>query len=66
MSKDGYTFTHGYTLRDEVREKQQEGWSKGGEYGYPEVLIHGEYMYIVTSRLKEVVEVTRIKLSNIK
>ena len=66
MSKDGYTFTHGYTLRDELHDLQQQGWSKGGEYGYPEVLIHGEYMYIVTSRLKEVVEVTRVKLSDIQ
>lgn len=66
VSEDGYDFTRGYTVRDEVREKQKEGWSKGGEYGYPEVLIHGDYMYIVASRLKEVVEVTRIKLSNIK
>jgi len=66
LSDDGYTFTRGYTLRDELHDLQQEGWSKGGEYGYPEVLIDNEYMYVVCSRLKEVVELTRIKLSDIK
>ncbi len=66
VSDNGYTFTRGYTLRDELHDLQQEGWSKGGEYGYPEVLIYGDYMYIVCSRLKEVVELTRVKLSDIQ
>jgi len=65
LSDDGYNFTRGYTLRDEVYSIKQEGWSKGGQYGYPEVMIHDGYLYVVCSRMKEVVELTRVKLSDI-
>ena len=66
VSKDGYNFKKGYVLRDERYTLQQEGWSKGGEYGYQEVMIHGDYMYIACSRYKEVVELTWVKMSDIK
>ena len=42
------------------------GWAKDGQYAYPEVLIHDGYMYIHYSRQKEISEVTRVKLTDIK
>ena len=66
ISEDGMDFGKAYTLRDEPYEMQQEGWAKGGHYAYPEVLIHDEYMYIFYSKQKEVMEVTRVKLSDIQ
>jgi len=65
LSDDGYTFDKMYVIRDEVYELKIPGWAKGGQYGYPEVLIRGEYMYITYSRVKEIMEVARIKLADI-
>jgi len=66
ISEDGYNFNKAYTLRDEKYTMQKNGWAKGGYFAYPEVLIHGDYMYIHYSKQKEVSEVTRVKLSDIK
>ena len=66
ISEDGMNFDKAYTLRDEKYEMQQNGWAKGGYFAYPEVLIHGDYMYVFYSKQKEVVELTRVKLSDIK
>lgn len=65
LSDDGYTFDKMYVIRDDIYELKIPGWAKGGQYGYPEVLIRGDYMYITYSRVKEVMEVARIKLSDI-
>ena len=66
LSEDGVNFNKGYTLRDEKYVMKKAGWAKGGYFAYPEVLIHDEYMYIFYSKQKEVVELTRIKLSDIQ
>ena len=66
ISEDGMNFNKGYILRDERYEMQQDGWAKGGYFAYPEVLIHGDYLYIFYSKQKEVMEVTRVKLSDIQ
>ncbi len=65
VSEDGYNFNKAYILRDEKYQMQQQGWSKGGYFGYPEVFIHDGYMHISYSKEKEVIEVTRVKLSDI-
>lgn len=65
VSEDGVNFNKGYILRDEKYAMQQEGWAKGGQYAYPEVLIQGNYMYIFYSKQKEVMELTRVALSDI-
>lgn len=65
ISDDGYNFDREYILRDEKYEIQQSGWAKDGYYAYPEVLIQDDYMYIFYSKQKEVMELTRIKLSDI-
>ncbi len=66
VSEDGMLFDKGYILRDEPYEMQSTGFGKSGEYAYPEVLIHGDYMYVLYSKYKEVMEITRVKLSDIK
>lgn len=66
ISEDGYFFDKMYIIRDEVYEQKVPGWAKGGQYGYPEVCIKDGYMYIAYSRMKEIMGVTRIKLSDIQ
>ena len=65
ISDDGYNWDREYILRDEKYELQQSGWAKDGYYAYPEVLIQDDYMYIFYSKQKEVMELTRVKLSDI-
>lgn len=65
VSKDGYNFDTGYILRDEPYNQQRSGYAKGGPYAYPEVLFAGEYMYVLYSKQKEVMEISRVKLSDI-
>ena len=62
LSKDGVVFDKHYIIADEHYEKKVDGRHKGGEYGYPHTLIHGENLYIVVSRQKEAVEVFRVGL----
>ena len=79
ISKDGYNFDTCYILRDEVdiaetgglflpRSKNQHcpGYAKGGEYGYPHVVMDDTYLYVAYSRHKEMMEITRVKFSDIK
>lgn len=66
VSKDGYNFSTAYTLRDEKYTAKDYNWTKAGAFAYPEVLINGEYMYVIHSQYKEKMTLTRVKLSNIK
>ena len=66
VSEDGYNFDKAYILQDEKYELQKEGWAKGGYYGYPQLVIEGDYLYILYTKQKEVVEICRVKLSDIK
>lgn len=65
ISEDGYRFTKSYIVRDEPYTIRRPGQAKEFQYAYPEVRIHGEYLYIAYSKGKEVMEVTRIRLSDI-
>ncbi len=67
ISEDGYSFDEQYILRDESDySMQQFGKAKSGYYGYPEAIIGNDgYIYVVYSKLKEVIEVTRFKISDI-
>lgn len=65
ISTDGYAFNKAYTLRDEKYTLQQSGYSKGGEYGYMKMLEHDGYLYVFYSRMKEVMEITRVKISDL-
>ena len=66
VSEDGYNFDTVYTLRDEKYNLHQAGHSKGGQYAYMKMLEHDGYLYVFYSRMKEVMEVTRVKVSDIK
>ncbi len=67
-----------YILRDEYdiaetsdlfvgkgRNQHCPGWSKGGEYAYPYAVMDDTYLYVAYSRHKEMIEVTRVKLTEI-
>ena len=65
LSTDGENFDKHYILRDEPYEQRIEGFGKAGVYGYPHTLVHGDYMYVIYSKHKEDVEVTKFKLSEL-
>ena len=66
VSNDGYNFDTAYILRDERYTMRQTGYSKGGEYAYMKFLVHDGYFYVFYSKMKEVMEVTRVKISDLK
>ena len=78
VSDDGINFDTCYILRDEydiaetgetfVPKGQNShcyGWAKGGQYGYPHYAFDDEYLYVAYSRYKEMMEITRVKISDI-
>ena len=65
LSEDGENFDKGYILRDEPYEMRIEGFGKDGVYGYPHTFIKDEFMYIIYSKHKENIEVTKIKISDL-
>lgn len=67
ISEDGINFDTCYIIRDEKDSVQRRpGWAKGGAYGYPSVQIRDGYMHVLYSRHKEYMEVSRVKLSDIR
>ena len=66
VSEDGYNFDTVYTVRDEWYTLEQQGYSKGGQYAYMKMMELDGYLYIFYSRMKEVMEITRLKISDIK
>lgn len=65
-TKDGYHFNKAYTLRNEHYTLHQQGYSKGGEYGYMAMYNHDGYLYIFHSRKKEIMELVRVKIEDIE
>ncbi len=65
VSENGYDFDKEYIIRDEPVKMNRKGVGKGGHYGYPECVIHNGYMYIIYSKMKESIEITRISLDSI-
>ena len=66
LSEDGINFNKEYTVRDEPYTKQYPGIGKGGHYSYPSYCVDGDYLYIAYALQKEAIEVTRIKISDLK
>jgi len=62
-SRDGVRFDTCYELLTGNYDLQKEGLYKGGVFGYPEVLIDGDYMYVVYSLKKESMEILRIPMT---
>ncbi len=65
ISEDGYNFSEQYIICDEDYELLQNGYAKGGTYGYPECIIYDGYLYMIYSLGKEIMQVTRINLDDI-
>ncbi len=65
LSQDGENFDRHFIIRDEPYEKQFEGMHKGGAYAYPHTLLDKGYLYVIYSKQKEAIEVTRILLDQL-
>lgn len=65
ISKDGYNWSEQYVLCDTDYEMKRGGFAKCGGYGYPECVVADGYVYIVYSLGKEIMEVTRFKISDL-
>lgn len=66
LSKDGYRFDERYIIGDEPYTHINEGMYKDGDYGYPCTYIGDDgYFYVIYSRGKETVQVTRFLLSEL-
>lgn len=66
VSQDGVRFDRHFLLRDEPCEQRFAGDSKGGVYAYPDVCFFADSMYIIYSVQKECVEVTKVRLCDIR
>ena len=66
LSRDGESFNTCYVLRDEPYQAISEDGRKGGLYGYPHTLVHDGYLYVIYSKRKEKIEISRIRLEDIK
>ena len=62
LSRDGMEFDRHMILGETPYAMAQPGRAKGGEYGYPNVLVYDGWLHVVVSRQKEAVEVLRLKL----
>ena len=65
LSNDGKLFSKNYIIADEPYTLKKEGLWKGGQYGYPDIMIYKDYMYVIISRQKEAIEVIRFKLNQL-
>ena len=65
ISEDGYNFSEQYVLCDADYDIKKSGFAKCGGYGYPECCIYDGYVYIIYSLGKEIMEVTRFKISDL-
>ena len=55
-------FDRNFILGEQAYPMAQPGRTKGGEYGYPNVLIHDGWLHVIVSRQKEGIEALRVKL----
>ncbi len=64
LSEDGVRFDRHFILGDESSpyRKKMEGMHKGGDYGYPSTLVHEGRIHVAVSRMKEAVEVIRVRI----
>ena len=65
LSENGFDFDKQYVLADEPYTVKKPGFAKSGHYGYPAVYADDEYIYAAYSKGKEIIEVARVKLSDL-
>lgn len=66
VSEDGEVFDQEYVIDDTYRPIRMQGKYKGGIYGYPHSIIHGETMYVICSVNKEDVHVYSFALDALR
>lgn len=66
ISEDGENFDRHFILRNEPFERKFGGLYKGGVYGYPVSIVHDGYLYVIYSKRKENIEITRVALDELK
>lgn len=65
LSTDGRLFDRHLLLADEPYALHREGRWKGGEYGYPQTLVHDGRLGVIVSRQKEAVEVLSVGIAEL-
>lgn len=60
LSEDGENFDRHYIIRDEPYNMRFAGLYKGGLYAYPHTLVYDGFLYVIYSKAKECIEITRI------
>ena len=65
LSDDGINFDQSYILRDEPYEIKYRGLYKGGAYAYPHSAVWKDCLYVIYSKCKETIEVTKLDLKNL-
>lgn len=65
VSEDGEQFNRNYILRDEPYQVKKEGLYKDVVYGYPHTLIKDGYMYVIYSKGKETIEVSKFDINQL-
>ena len=67
LSNDGKVFDRAYNLRtqSELPDRVYEGQYKSIGYHYPKTMRYGDYLYVSYSTNKELIEYTRIPLTEI-
>jgi hypothetical protein len=63
LSRDGVRFDQHYILAEEEYTQQRPGLHKGGLYGYPHTMIHGEHLVVIVSLRKEAVAALRVRVA---
>ena len=65
ISENGVDFDKQYILGDETYIIKKKAFAKGGHYAYPAICYDQDYLYVVYSKGKEVLEIARVKLSDL-
>lgn len=63
LSEDGENFDTQYILRDEPYAQRFSGMYKNGLYGYPHTTVADGFLYVIYSKRKEAIEITRVPLA---
>lgn len=65
ISEDGYNFGTAYVVGNAEYEAQNPDSTKLGNYSYPSAFVRDGYVYIIYAKQKEIIEVTKVALSDI-
>jgi BNR repeat-like domain len=63
LSDNGYLFNRHFVVGSNRYSMNLPGRWKGGEYGYPNAIVHKDVLHIIVSRQKEAIEVISVPLT---